>query len=162
MRELSSSLADPLSEAAAESPLETPGCPNRGNVGDASSLPQPLSHRERRQLFERQRGLLDGLQGNLRFFSPLRHVQTERQRLDELSRRGNAAQAHRLALERSQIEGLGRRLSALNPLAVLGRGYAVVTHKREDRIVSSKSSVKAGDDLSVRVTDGEFDVRVTQ
>ena len=54
MRELSSSLADPLSEAAAESPLETPGCPNRGNVGDASSLPQPLSHRERRQLFERQ------------------------------------------------------------------------------------------------------------
>jgi exodeoxyribonuclease VII large subunit len=113
-------------------------------------------------LFERQRGLLDSLQGNLRFFSPLRWVQTERQRLDELSRRGNAAQAHRLALERSQLEGLERRLSALNPLAVLGRGYAVVTHKREDRIVSSKSSVKAGDDLSVRVMDGKFDVRVTQ
>jgi exodeoxyribonuclease VII large subunit len=112
--------------------------------------------------FEWQRGLLDGLQGNLCFFSPLRRVQTERQRLDELSRRGNSAQAHRLALERSQIEGLERRLRALNPLSVLGRGYAVVTHKWDDRIVSSKSSVKAGDDLNVRVTDGEFDVRVTQ
>jgi exonuclease VII large subunit len=53
-------------------------------------------------------------------------------------------------------------LRALNPLSVLGRGYAVVTHKWDDRIVSSKSSVKAGDDLNVRVTDGEFDVRVTQ
>jgi len=113
-------------------------------------------------LFERQRGLLDSLQGNLRFFSPLRRVQTEHQRLDELSRRGNAAQVHRLALERSQLEGLEHRLRALNPLAVLGRGYAVVTHKREDRIVSSKSSVKVDDDLSVRVSDGEFDVRVTQ
>jgi len=112
--------------------------------------------------FEQQRGLLDSLQGNLCFFSPLRRVQTERQRLDELTRRGNAAQAHNLALERSQLEGLERRLSALNPLAVLGRGYAVVTHKREDRIVSSRLAVKSGDDLSVRVTDGEFDVRVTQ
>jgi exodeoxyribonuclease VII large subunit len=113
-------------------------------------------------LFEQQRGLLASLQGNLRFFSPLRRVQTERQRLDELSRRGNSAQAHRLALERSQLEGMEHRLRALNPLAVLGRGYAVVTHKWDDRIVSSKSSVKAGDDLNVRVTDGEFDVRVTQ
>ena len=113
-------------------------------------------------LFDRQRGLLDGLQGNLRFFSPLRRVQTERQRLDGLSRRGNAAQAHRLALEASQLEGLQRRLSALNPLAVLSRGYAVVTQKRDDRIVSSRLAVKAGDDLSVRVTDGEFDVQVTR
>jgi len=89
-------------------------------------------------------------------------VQTERQRLDGLSRRGNAAQAHRLALEARQLEGLGRRLSALNRLAVLRRGYAVVTQKRDDKIVSSKASVKAGDNLSVRVTDGEFDVRVSQ
>ncbi len=113
-------------------------------------------------LFDQQRGLLDGLQSNLRFFSPLRRVQTERQRLDDLSRRENAAQAHRLALETSQLKGLERRLSALNPLAVLSRGYAVVTHKRDDKIVSSASSVKAGDDLNVRVADGEFEARVTQ
>ncbi len=113
-------------------------------------------------LFERQRSLLDGLQSNLHFFSPLRRVQTERQRLDELARRGNAAQTHRLVLERSQLEGLERRLGALNPLAVLNRGYAVVTHKRDNRIVSSRLAVKFDDDLNVRVTDGEFDVRVTQ
>ncbi|MDO9348037.1 MAG: exodeoxyribonuclease VII large subunit, partial [Anaerolineales bacterium] len=82
--------------------------------------------------------------------------------LDDLSRRGNAAQAHRLALEASQLKGLERRLSALNPLAVLSRGYAVVTHKQNDKIVSSASSVKTGEDLNVRVADGNFDVRVTQ
>lgn len=113
-------------------------------------------------LFDGQRGLLDGLQSSLRFFSPLRRVQTERQRLDDLSRREIAAQAHRLALELSQLKGLERRLSALNPLAVLSRGYAVVTHKQNDKIVSSAASVKTGDDLNVRVADGNFDVRVTQ
>ncbi|MDO9130181.1 MAG: exodeoxyribonuclease VII large subunit [Anaerolineales bacterium] len=113
-------------------------------------------------LFDGQRGLLDGRQSSLRFFSPLRRVQTERQRLDDLSRRGNAAQVHRLALEASQLKGLERRLSALNPLAVLSRGYAVVTHKQNDKIVSSASSVKTGEDLNVRVADGNFDVRVTQ
>ncbi|MDP2975234.1 MAG: exodeoxyribonuclease VII large subunit, partial [Anaerolineales bacterium] len=113
-------------------------------------------------LFDGQRGLLDGRQSSLRFFSPLRRVQTERQRLDDLSRREIAAQAHRLALELSQLKGLERRLSALNPLAVLSRGYAVVTHKQNDKIVSSASSVKTGEDLNVRVADGNFDVRVTQ
>jgi exodeoxyribonuclease VII large subunit len=109
---------------------------------------------------EQRGGLLNGLQGNLRFFSPLRRVQTERQRLDELAHRGSAAQAHRLALAASQLEGLERRLGALNPLAVLGRGYAVVTRKRDNKIVFSRLIVKTGDDLEVRVTDGEFDVRV--
>ncbi|MBU2609961.1 MAG: exodeoxyribonuclease VII large subunit [Chloroflexi bacterium] len=113
-------------------------------------------------LFDGQRGLLDSLQSNLRFFSPLRRVQTERQRLDDLSRRGNAAQAHRLALELSQLKGLERRLRSLNPMAVLSRGYAVVTDKQNDKIVSSAASVKTGDDLNVRVADGNFDVRVTQ
>ncbi|MFH1908820.1 MAG: exodeoxyribonuclease VII large subunit [Chloroflexota bacterium] len=113
-------------------------------------------------LFDGQRGLLDSLQSNLRFCSPLRRVQTERQRLDDLSRRGNAAQAHRLALELSQLKGLERRLSALNPMAVLSRGYAVVTDKQNDKIVSSAALVKTGDDLNVRVADGNFDVRVTQ
>jgi exodeoxyribonuclease VII large subunit len=109
-----------------------------------------------------QRGLLDGLRANLRFFSPLRRVQTGRQRLDELIRRGNAAQAHHLALERSRVEGLARRLGALNPLAVLGRGYAVVTKQRDNRVVSSKSAVEVDDELRVRVADGEFEARVSQ
>lgn len=113
-------------------------------------------------LLDEQRGLLDGRQSSLRFFSPLRRVQTERQRLDDLSRRGNAAQAHRLVIEASQLKGLERRLSSLNPMAVLSRGYAVVTDKRNDKIVSSVSSVKTGDELNVRVSDGDFDVRVTQ
>jgi exodeoxyribonuclease VII large subunit len=112
-------------------------------------------------LINSQREFVDGLQTNMRYFSPLRRVQTERQRLDELIRRVNAAQAHRIALDRSHIRGLERRLDALNPHSVLQRGYAVVTNKRDRRIVSSKSAVKKDDELNVHVADGEFEARVS-
>ena len=110
-------------------------------------------------LFERQHNLLQGIQNGLRFYSPLRLVQTDRQRVDELSRRGNAAQAHRLELALARLRGLENRLVALSPLAVLQRGYAVVTKNK--RVVASKSQVQAGDALRVRVRDGEFDARVS-
>ena len=110
-------------------------------------------------LFERQHNLLEGFQSGLRFYSPLRRVQTDRQRVDELSRRGNAAQAHRLELAAARLKGLENRLTALSPLAVLQRGYAVVTKNK--RVVASKSQVQAGDALRVRLRDGEFDARVS-
>ncbi|HEY5271137.1 MAG TPA: exodeoxyribonuclease VII large subunit [Anaerolineales bacterium] len=110
-------------------------------------------------LFERQHNLLEGFQSGLRFYSPIRRVQTERQRVDELSRRGNAAQAHRLELAAARLMGLENRLTALSPMAVLQRGYAVVTKNK--RVVTSKSQVQVGDALRVRVRDGEFDARVS-
>jgi exodeoxyribonuclease VII large subunit len=82
------------------------------------------------------------------------------QRLDDLVRRGNAAQAHRLALSSANLRGLGQRLGALDPLGVLKRGYAVLSSK-DGKIVSSKGQVASGDDLRARVHDGEFEVRVT-
>jgi exodeoxyribonuclease VII large subunit len=102
---------------------------------------------------------LEAFQSGLRFYSPLRRVQTDRQRLDELSRRGNAAQAHRFELTAVRLKGLDNRLTALNPMAVLQRGYAVVTKNR--RVVTSKSQVQDGDALRVRLQDGEFDARVS-
>ncbi|HEX7621009.1 MAG TPA: exodeoxyribonuclease VII large subunit, partial [Anaerolineales bacterium] len=110
-------------------------------------------------LFERQHTLLEGLETGLRYASPLRRVQTERQRVDEMSRRGNAAQAHRLELAAARRIGLENRLTALSPLAVLKRGYAVVTKNK--RVVASKSQVQDGDALRVRLQDGEFGARVT-
>jgi exodeoxyribonuclease VII large subunit len=110
-------------------------------------------------IIQRQRESAAWLDSRLRLSSPVRRLQTERQRLDELARRGNAAQAHRLELAAEKQRGLESRLLALNPLAVLGRGYAVVTKGK--KVVSSTAQVQAGDALRVRVRDGEFDARVT-
>jgi exodeoxyribonuclease VII large subunit len=113
---------------------------------------------EMSSLFLRQRRLVEEFKNNLVFYSPLRLVQTERQRLDEINRRGNTGQAHRLQLAAERLTGLGNRLEGLSPLAVLQRGYALVTKNK--LLVTSKFQVNNGDSLCVRLRDGEFETRV--
>ncbi len=101
------------------------------------------------------------LHEHLRIFSPLRRIQTEHQRVDDLSRRANFAWYHRMNLDSTNLKSLERRLGALNPLAVLGRGYAVVTRKADGGVVNKTSQVKPEQDISIRVSDGQFDAKVT-
>jgi exodeoxyribonuclease VII large subunit len=108
-----------------------------------------------------QRAELEGLNAQMRFYSPLRRIQSDRQQLDDLARRSLSASLHRLSMEQSRIKGIEKRLEALNPLAVLSRGYAVVTKSTDGQLISSVKQAGPGDELQVRVSDGEFDVSVT-
>jgi exodeoxyribonuclease VII large subunit len=110
-------------------------------------------------VLQRQRESATWLDGRLRLFSPGRRLQTERQRLDEISRRWNVAQAHHLQFAVEKFKGMENRLLALSPLAVLGRGYAVIT--KNEKVVISTSQIRIDDALHVRIQDGEFNARVT-
>ena len=109
-------------------------------------------------LVDDQRNALDGLREGLRFFSPARRIQSDRQRLDELAYRVVTGQVHGLTLEASQLAGLGKRLEALSPLRVLARGYAVVSRQKDGVLVHKVAQAK--DAIRVRVSDGEFDAEV--
>lgn len=104
-----------------------------------------------------QKTFLSSLASQLRYLSPARRVQSEAQRVDELSRRMLSSLIHRFQLQSSHVKGMTRRLEALSPLAVLARGYAVVTRKDDGRVVSCVAD--ASDAMKVRVSDGEFDVK---
>jgi len=108
---------------------------------------------------QQQRESADWLDSRLRLFSPGRRLQTERQRLDEMTRRWNAAQLHGLQFAHEKFKGLENRLQALSPLAVLRRGYAVIT--KNEKVVTSTSQIQMDDALRVRIQDGEFNARVT-
>ena len=112
-------------------------------------------------LLERGRNDLSNIESRLRFYSPARRLQSERQRADEWIRRLVAAQAHRLALEANKVEGMGKRLEALSPFQVLARGYAVVTRQADGSLVRSVEDVREGEGLRVRVSDGEVEGTVT-
>jgi exodeoxyribonuclease VII large subunit len=111
---------------------------------------------------ESDRVELSNIESRLRFFSPLRKHQSECQRVDELSRRGLAAQAHRLALEARGLDGMGKRLEALSPFQVLARGYAVVTREADGNLVRSVKQANVGESIRVRVSDGEFGAEVNE
>jgi len=102
---------------------------------------------------------LDAQTNRLRLLSPLARIRSDRQYLDDLTRRAGVALAHWLELQRSGLAGIEQRLSALNPQSVLSRGYAIVSAP-DGRMIHLVTQVVAGDDLDVHVSDGTFGVRV--
>jgi exodeoxyribonuclease VII large subunit len=112
------------------------------------------------RLYERKSELRE-VHHQLDRLSPLWQVQNGLQRLDELSERLARSLSHSLQLKRARAQALSGRWTALNPLGVLQRGYALVTGP-DGRLVSSTGQVQAGDDVQVRLSDGRLGARVTQ
>jgi len=104
-----------------------------------------------------QKSVLAGLVTQMKYVSPERRILSERQHVDELARRAYSSLFHSIQLQTTHVKGMQRRLEALNPSAVLARGYAVVTRKEDGSIVSRVS--QASDEMKVRVSDGEFEVK---
>ncbi|MPZ42397.1 MAG: exodeoxyribonuclease VII large subunit [Betaproteobacteria bacterium] len=80
--------------------------------------------------------------------------------LQHLRVRFHSACRHRLQARQAAVEALGARLRALDPHAVLSRGYAIATDQR-GRIVADAAAVAAGELLNVRVARGLIESRVT-
>ena len=61
--------------------------------------------------------------------------------------------------KRGYFESVCGKLSVVNPLAVLTRGYGVLKD-RDGRVVSSTKSINVGDDVSIRLADGEATAKI--
>jgi len=96
----------------------------------------------------------------LKYVSPQRRIESESQRLDDLSRRAASALTHRMQLQSQTLSGTVKRLLSLNPAAVLSRGYAIVTRKTDGVVVSSVQ--QAQDAINIQVSDGAFEARVAR
>lgn len=92
--------------------------------------------------------------------SPALRIRSDRQRLDDLLHRGALAVTHRLTLERARLAGDSTRLNALSPLAVLERGYAVVTRHADGRLLQNAADTAFGEDVHIRLHQGSLDARV--
>jgi exodeoxyribonuclease VII large subunit len=149
-------LRAPTPTAAAELATQVTLLDLRASIADlASRLVFHVSN-----LITERQNVVTSLSAQLRYLSPVRRIQSERQRLDELSRRVYSSLLHRLQLQSAHIKGMGERLEALSPLAVLRRGYAVVTRKEDGSVISHVTQAKRGQSIQVRVADGEFDAKI--
>ena len=107
-----------------------------------------------------QRGTeLVHLANRLKYLAP--DVARYRQRIDELTKVVSIRVASLLTIYREQLRSQELELSALSPIATLGRGYAQVQHSATGEVVSRVAQVHRGDAIDVRVSDGQFRGRVT-
>ena len=100
---------------------------------------------------------VSALAARLKYVSPERRIQAEYQHIDELSRRAVSALTHRIQLQSARVDGISKRLGALNPAGILSRGYAIITREADGKVVSQV--LQAQGDMTVRVSDGEFTVK---
>lgn len=103
-----------------------------------------------RARLHRASGALDGVP--LRLLGEYRRLH---ERLDSLSRRADSALSNRLVRHRHTIVAQDRVLQSLSYRNVLKRGYAVVRDS-ENRPVSLKAALSAGQGVSVEFADGRI------
>ena len=90
--------------------------------------------------------------------SPRTRLNNSEQHLDELSARIRTSVHTRLDRAEHSLMASADMISALNPLAVLSRGYSLTS--RESGVVTSASQLKPGDEITVRFSDGSARARV--
>ncbi len=115
-----------------------------------------LGHR-----LEASRGRLQRAHARLETFRWDRQVGERRTRVEQAQARLAALLASRLATGRAELSRHAEKLEALSPLAVLGRGYALVWDASGRRLVRAAPEVEVGETLQVRLHDGRLTVNVT-
>lgn len=102
-----------------------------------------------------RRNRVDGLIRALGHLSPIRKLESGRQRVDWLAGRLELAIGQHLTSRKSRLMVSQASLEAVGPLATLQRGYAIV-RKEDGALVKSARQVKPGDRLNIQVADGEL------
>ncbi|HEX5659596.1 MAG TPA: exodeoxyribonuclease VII large subunit [Polyangiales bacterium] len=92
--------------------------------------------------------------------SPGRWLTLRRNRLDTLTRRNTLE--HALGALRQRLLGKIAQLDALSPLAVLSRGYAIALSAKTGRALLSPAQVTAGDQLRIKLHEGEVRAKVIE
>jgi exodeoxyribonuclease VII large subunit len=116
----------------------------------------------RRALERRRRELqlrLRGIERSHALRSPLDRLRQMSQRCDELLARVQLATAQSLRWTRERLKRTLEAVEALRPTAVLGRGYALAFDSR-GALVRSVATLRVGDPIEVRVSDGTLQCRV--
>jgi exodeoxyribonuclease VII large subunit len=129
----------------------------RSSIQDLS---RSLDHLIRAYL-QTPRWQLEEVNMRMQLLSPRVRIRSARQQMDDLSRRATSAFSHTMLLKRTRLSSLEQSLGTLNPEAVLRRGFAVITGSGGD-LIRSVEQIQPGDQLHVRVSDGQFGVQVNE
>ncbi len=84
----------------------------------------------------------------------------QRARLEAAARALIRVAGSRAQRGRGRLAELSGRLDSLSPLAVLGRGYALVRRSRDGAIVRTAEQLERGERLAIRVAEAQLEAIV--
>jgi exodeoxyribonuclease VII large subunit len=117
-----------------------------------------LAHGQR-DIFEKQRRRFEALSAAVRHYDVRRVLAGMKKDLDARTTATVSAVRNLLLERRVRVERMDTALSALSPLAILERGYALVFDASGD-LLKDAAKVKAGDAISARLAKGTLSATV--
>ncbi|MBE6083903.1 MAG: exodeoxyribonuclease VII large subunit [Selenomonas ruminantium] len=153
-------LADFAADVRAATPSQAAelAVPDRAEVNrQVENLTSQLTRQMRREIDLRRQRLDHVLQSRV-MRQPQSMLAERRQRLDFLLAGLQNTAKQELQNKSHGLKLLLNRLAAINPAAVLGRGYGIVT--KQDKLVSSINAVEIDDEIQLSLTDGSLKARV--
>ncbi len=154
-----------LTDAAADVHAPTPSAaaelatPDRDTVAAQIAGWRDRLEQAMRARLERAGQALATLRARLQAHTPERELYARRERLHRLRTRLEGAIRQQILQAEARWGYHQARLEALNPLAVLARGYALV-RRADGRLVTRADQIQPGEHLIVQWIDGEAPVRV--
>lgn len=110
---------------------------------------------------KRYRTQLDRLSAARALTSPEAAYRLRRENVAVLEKRLSLSVSRRLTFKRQSMERVVAALAALNPLSVLGRGYALV-QTEAGKVIPAAAELRVGDRVSLRFADGTAKVAVEE
>ncbi len=99
---------------------------------------------------------LDAIMQRYAFRQPQFLIEQYQQRLDEQSRSLSQSLSHFISIKKEKISSVNGRLKALNPTAILSRGYSItMTHPSGD-IIKDASKARQGSYVRTKLAKGEI------
>ena len=107
---------------------------------------------------ENKEKLLGSLSRSKVLTNPVANIEIREDELSYLSQRLDSLYRGTVSEKEAAFGNNLAKINALNPLAVLSRGYSLV--QKDGEVASSVSELNVGDSVSVRFQDGEIDATV--
>jgi exodeoxyribonuclease VII large subunit len=138
--------------------LQHPGSRLREQAQRIDDLEQRLVH-SKKAVLQRLNTALDLKDARLRANSPGPAIATLKSREAELERRLHSAMQQRLEDKRIFLGSVVQLLDSLSPLAVLSRGYAIITDNKGN-VLKNSNSVQQGDEVEAKLAEGRLRLTV--
>ncbi len=114
-----------------------------------------------RQITARHREKLLLLSGSRVLQTPTAMIDDKRMQIAMLTERLTRAEERILLQGRASLQTETGKLSALNPLAVLSRGYSAV-YKKDGTLIKTIDHMQPGDVITIQTDGGEADARILE
>lgn len=150
-----------ISDFVADMRAPTPSAAAELAVPDAAELNLKLNNLIERIYWqmtdkvESHREKLKHLTQSYGFRRPIDLIQQYHQRVDELLASLKKSIQYRMKLDQERLKTLDKNLAALNPTAILARGYSICYHSETNEIIKDVARLKSEDEVKIQFHRGK-------